>query len=109
MNNYIIVRNEDKADSLKVAGEIASYISSKGGTASVINRNLETMREAIEVSDDTECVIVLGGDGSILRTVRGLYPVIVPVVGVNMGHLGFLTQTDPSGVKPLIEIGRAHV
>lgn len=103
MNNYIIVCNEDKNDSQKVAKEIKEYIESKGGVSKVIYRNLETMRNAIDTDEATECVIVLGGDGSILRTVRGLYPALIPVVGVNMGHLGFLTQTDLSGVKPLID------
>jgi NAD+ kinase len=103
MNNYIIVCNEDKKDSNIVAKDIEEYIASKGGKARIVLRNLETMRNAIDVDDDTECVIVLGGDGSILRTVRGLYPTLIPVVGVNMGHLGFLTQTEPSGVKPLID------
>lgn len=103
MKKYVIIQNEEKPGSAKVAEETASYIKELGGSAGIIGRTLDTMREPIIVDDDVECVIVLGGDGSILRTVRGLYPNNVPIVGVNLGHLGFLTQAEPDGIKHLID------
>jgi NAD+ kinase len=43
---------------------------------------------------DAELVIVLGGDGTLMRTVREVAPLGLPVLGVNTGHLGFLTSVE---------------
>jgi len=44
--------------------------------------------------DDAELVVTVGGDGTLLRAVRIAVPLNVPVLGVNMGRLGFLTEVD---------------
>ena len=42
--------------------------------------------------DSTSLIVVFGGDGTILRTMRVVAPSSVPIVGVNMGRVGFLTE-----------------
>ena len=49
-------------------------------------------KERIEGSD---CIICLGGDGSMLWTARAVVPHAVPIFGVNMGRLGFLAEIGP--------------
>lgn len=43
---------------------------------------------------EVQLVIVLGGDGTLIRAARAVAPWRVPVLGVNMGHLGFLTEVE---------------
>ncbi|MGH9164852.1 MAG: NAD(+)/NADH kinase, partial [Acidimicrobiales bacterium] len=43
-----------------------------------------------------DLAVSLGGDGTMLRTVDLVGPAGVPVLGVNVGHLGYLTQVEPS-------------
>ena len=46
----------------------------------------------------TELIISIGGDGTILRTVRIVTPLSVPILGVNLGRLGFITEIDGNEV-----------
>jgi NAD+ kinase len=52
--------------------------------------------EAISPDSPAELVIVLGGDGTILRTCRQLGAAQRPLLGVNQGRLGFLADLSPS-------------
>jgi NAD+ kinase len=50
---------------------------------------------APEFSEGLDVVLSLGGDGTMLRTVDMVYEAGVPVLGVNVGDLGYLTEVDP--------------
>ena len=52
---------------------------------------------------DADLAIVLGGDGSILRAARQMECQQIPVLGVNLGTLGFLADTPPEGVVEALE------
>src|SRR4030042_3303337 len=41
---------------------------------------------------DSELILSIGGDGTILRAVRAAIPHAVPIVGINLGNLGFMTE-----------------
>jgi len=56
--------------------------------------NLESLRMQAE---NTGLVITVGGDGTILRAVRVTAPNSIPVVGINMGRLGFMTELQVDG------------
>lgn len=47
--------------------------------------------------DDAELVVTVGGDGTLLRGVRVALPLDIPVLGVNTGRLGFLTEVEATG------------
>ena len=47
--------------------------------------------------------VSLGGDGTMLRTVEMVAPFGVPVIGVNVGHLGYLTEVEPVGLYDALE------
>lgn len=53
-------------------------------------------------AEGTELVLVLGGDGTLLRAAELARPAGVPVLGVNMGRVGFLTEADSDAVDETV-------
>jgi NAD+ kinase len=51
------------------------------------------------VREDFELAVSLGGDGTMLRTVELVLPAGVPVLGVNLGRMGYLTAVEPGGIE----------
>lgn len=58
-----------------------------------------THRELREV----DLLVVLGGDGTLLAAARMIYPLRVPILGVNFGSLGFLADVNVEGMLPAME------
>lgn len=57
--------------------------------------------------DDAELLITIGGDGTLLRGARIAYPHDIPVLGINTGRLGFLTELELDGDgQTRVELGR---
>jgi NAD+ kinase len=98
MNHIHIVCKRKKEDARAVAQEIMTRFS---GTTEVL-LDEETAREighgkAFElehVGEGAGLIIVLGGDGTLLSVARQLKGREVPILGVNLGGLGFLTETS---------------
>lgn len=55
------------------------------------------------LAEGAELVISLGGDGTVLRAVELACPWKVPVLGVNLGRLGYLTEVEPSGLRAAMD------
>lgn len=53
--------------------------------------------------DHADLVVSLGGDGTLLRSVEMACDAGIPVLGVNIGHLGYLTPVEPSGLEDALE------
>ena len=64
---------------------------------------LELTESETDASQDCELTLVVGGDGSILRAVELTYASGVPVLGVNLGHVGFLAEAEPEEVDATIQ------
>jgi NAD+ kinase len=56
-----------------------------------------------DAADGAELVIVLGGDGSLLRAAEFARPVRTPLIGVNLGHIGFLAETEVDGLADTMD------
>lgn len=53
-------------------------------------------QECVPIQEPADLFITLGGDGTILRTMQRAAPISVPVLGINLGRVGFLTEASPA-------------
>lgn len=96
MNKFYIITNQLKDKSLETTYRIKQYVEEKGKQC-VLAVNREQMPE------DTECVLVLGGDGTLIRAARELRSCDVPLLGINMGTLGYLTEAEVQDLKETLD------
>jgi len=89
---------------------LTAHLESKGitvklghTTAAEITRDLPQERLADDISADIDLAIVIGGDGTMLHVARQMAAGSVPVAGVNLGHLGFLTDIAQSDMLSEID------
>ncbi len=62
----------------------------------------------VEALNDAQLAVVVGGDGSILRVAAHAAPRSVPILGVNMGHLGFMSELEPDELSMLSGVLEGH-
>jgi len=103
MENILIVTNLVKDPDLELTNRIESYISSRGLKHLRAIRNGRDKDDSLDAFDKVDLAIVLGGDGSILQASREMAAKGVPILGVNVGTLGFLAETDPDGVEEALD------
>ncbi len=63
----------------------------------------ETVMQRTELADECDLAIVLGGDGTLLNAARSLAEADVPVLGVNLGRLGFLADVSPDNMRERLD------
>ena len=84
-----------------MAAEILEFLESLGASAWVSSSSDE---EAISCRIPAiDLLIVIGGDGSMLRAARITANHDIPILGVNMGHLGFLVEVQPAEWPDLVK------
>ena len=103
MKKFVIITNLYKDPELKISNQVAEYIKVKGGEAiNLLQFTPEVERfeelDFSKIPEDTECIVVLGGDGTMIRVVRRTRRLDIPVIGINLGTLGYLCELDKENV-----------
>lgn len=104
MNNFMIITNKEKDPDFLITKKIVTYIENAG--KSVVLSRVSTVQEDSEplrIPENTDCAIVLGGDGTIIRTANDLMTHNIPILGVNLGTLGFLAEIEVSHVPEALD------
>lgn len=96
MKHFLIYTNRHKDKNLTVTGKIRSYLETKGQRVS-----LKT--EGIDWKEAADCIIVLGGDGTVLRAARETRELNIPIIGVNLGTLGYMTEIEPENLEEALD------
>ena len=84
MKYFYIIANYNKEYAREAEREITEYLQKRGAVCTVQGL----------VPEDTQCVITIGGDGTLIQAARDLAGRGLPLLGVNRGHLGYLNQVS---------------
>lgn len=102
----LIVPNTDNADALSAAHDLVGWLRAWGHEPLMLAGDAEAAGEpslAVEPCvEGLALVVALGGDGTILRAVHALDGEAAPVLGVNLGRLGFLTGADAGELRQAV-------
>jgi NAD+ kinase len=109
-----IVPNTDKPQAMEVAVELARWAVAMGEGAVLPVPEAESLGHAelgrpIEAWGNVRLVVVLGGDGTFLRAATMCAPLGLPLVGVNIGRVGFLTEIEVADLyRDVAEVLAGH-
>lgn len=107
MERFCIITNREKDGSMAITGRIADFILKRGGsiylTRGGCKKDGTHYTEVEDIPIDTQCALVLGGDGTILQAAQDLAKFDFPIFGINLGTLGFLAETEMAELDQALE------
>ena len=103
MDIFYIITNTLKDADYSITNEVADYIRSKGKVCHVAEKDENGFIVEGTIPGNIECGIVLGGDGTLIRAARELRDHDFPLVGINLGTLGYLTEIEIEHYKDAID------
>lgn len=100
--------NPRKPEAVKLTTELTGWLETKGVRVLLTQEIAQLVHKSrIGVSEEematADLLVVLGGDGTLLRWNRLTAPMGTPVIGVNFGHYGFITEVAPEAAKAALE------
>ena len=107
----LVLAPTGREDALRSARLVAGRLIAEGIEVRVIDEDAAELgctgatlvSEGPDAAKDAELIFVLGGDGSLLRAAEYARPSGTPVIGVNLGHVGFLAETEPDGLAETVD------
>jgi len=93
--------NPTKEEAVELSARALAWCAGRGIAAwAVASGDTAGLLAALPGAD---VLVVLGGDGTFLRAARAVAEAHVPIVGVNLGKIGFLSKAEAGGLEPLLE------
>jgi NAD+ kinase len=92
---------------VRVAGEVAAWFNSRGIAVLVDEALVAEIPDALgcpaaEIPTQADLLMVLGGDGTLLSVARLVDDRRTPILGINLGSLGFLTEITRDEIEPVL-------
>ena len=98
MDKFYVITNVPKDKELKTTMFVKNCIEAHG-------KECILSVDEPAFPDGTDCVLVLGGDGTLIRAARELHLQDVPMIGINLGTLGYLAEVEQQNIESAI----AHI
>jgi len=109
MEIFGIITNKDKDEDYIYTRKLIDSIHSRGGKVKVSTDVAEKLGltgdgfDEQEIIEGSDIIICLGGDGTFLKVARKVYLRNIPMLGINLGSLGFLTEVDRNEIEAAVD------
>lgn len=104
MRNLLVVCNPGRVDAVVAAVELQQNLASTFAIYTISDVNIPGMiRSNLADLPPIEVAVVLGGDGTMLRAAEVAQEHDIPLLGVNLGHVGFLSEVERSKISDVID------
>ena len=103
MNNFFIIANKQKDINLEITEQIRHHISRLGAVCNIYDQYDRDV-SSIDIPEETQCILVIGGDGTILAAARMLVGSNFPLLGINLGTLGFLADVNLADLSKTLDL-----
>ena len=104
MRNLLIVCNPSRADAIAAASELQQNLASTFGIYTISDVDIPGItKSSLTDLPQLEVAIVLGGDGTMLRAAEVAKERDIPLLGVNLGHVGFLSEVERTKISDVID------
>ena len=104
MRNLLIVCNPSRVDAVVAAVELQQNLASTFGIYTISEVDIPGLiRSTVATLPEIEVAVVLGGDGTMLRAAEVAQERDIPLLGVNLGHVGFLSEVERTKIADVIE------
>ena len=105
LKRFYIISRDQQEKNLAFINEILDYIKRKGGSGSygMNPEDEDTNSRPLSIPKDTECILTVGGDGTLIRAAQNTVGSQIPLLGINRGHLGYLCDLDEDTVFSAID------
>jgi NAD+ kinase len=108
----LLVTHTGRDHAVEVAREAHRLLTAAGLLVRLLGEEADALAlDPVEIANDpekaaldVELIIVLGGDGSILRGAELARPHGTPVLGVNLGHVGFLAEAEVDDLERIVDV-----
>lgn len=98
MKHFLIYTNQMKDKEYQITGEVKRLLEEKGQQVTLFSE-----LKSGEIPVHMDVMLVLGGDGTMLQAVRETKTEPIPLIGINLGTLGFLAQIEPAGIEEALD------
>ena len=104
-----VIANCEKAQAEAVIKRLATQADKLGLKLAVCDKNVQSfiphaeLHEPTDFAQHIQLLLAMGGDGTMLHAVRTLDGVDVPVIGINLGSLGFMTTVTEENMERSVE------
>jgi NAD+ kinase len=107
----LVVAHIERPAAVRVARIVVDRLTAAGMAVRVLapeaaqlgTAQTETVPTSFLAADGAEMVLVIGGDGTLLRAAELARPARVPLLGVNLGHVGFLAEAEPEDLSEAVD------
>ncbi len=106
MKQFFIITNQIKDPQLETTEWITTYLKERGiGCQVHVQEDCHGLyyTDSRMIPKDTDCILVLGGDGTLLEAARDTAHLEIPLIGVNLGTLGYLAEVEKSNLAEALD------